>query len=413
MFFRKHSSTILAALEIGTSKVAAALAESRSDGSMTLLGVGEVPSSGVRKGEIVDFEDAQKCVQQALHLAERQTDAEIGEIYLALTGVHITSRNDSVRASLVDDERTVSERHIEQLDQMAHHLVIPRDYVMMHSLLQDYFLDNTVSSHDPTGIMCDQIEGRYHLIYGLKSRLQTAVRCVRELDVNIAGYALASYAMSQAILSEEAQQAGSVAIDCGAGVTSYVVYLGGSVVHTGVLGLGGDHATQDLSMGLRLPYLKAEALKKEHGTVWLGACREEETVELPQDVSFEQRTIYKYSMVQILNARQREIFMLIAEDIERVGLWPKLGGGVYLTGGGSQIGGLELLAQSVFPMPVYLAHEHSFEGDQTYSHRPDLSTLLGLLYFAQQKERKKQGSLHTFWRLRQSVAQLFSAMKLF
>lgn len=413
MFFRRNSSTILAALEIGTSKVAAVLAESRADGGMTFLGIGEVPSSGIRKGEIVDFEDAQKCVQQALHLAEHQTDAEIGEVYLAITGAHIISRNDSVRTSLIDDQRTVSERHMEQLHQMAHHLVIPRDYVMIHSLLQDYVLDNAVSSQDPTGIVCDQIEGRYHLMYGLKSRLQTAVRCIRELDVNIAGYALSSYAMAQVILSDEAREAGSIAIDCGAGVTSYIVYLGGAVVHTGVLALGGDHLTQDLAMGLRLPYLKAEALKKEHGTVWLGACREEEMITIPQDISFEQRQIYKYSMAQILNARQREILTLIAADIERANLWPKLGGNIYITGGGSQIAGLELLAQSVFPIPVSLVHEHPFEGDQTYSRRPDLSTLLGLLYFAQQKEMQRAASLRPFGRLRQSVAQLFAGMKLF
>lgn len=410
MKINHDETTVLVGVEVGTSKVVAAVAELRRDGSMTLLGVGEAPSSGIRKGEIVDFQDAQACIRQALHQAEKMTDAEIGEVYVTLTGPHIMSRTDSVRLPVLEDDKVITQEHLDELNHLAHNLVIPRDYVIIHSLLQNYYLDNHMPSREPVGVMSGTIEGKYHLIYGLQTRLQTTVRCIREMDVDISGYALSALAMSNCVLSSEDKKAGAIAIDIGAGVVNYIVYVDGDVAHTGVLGLGGDHLTQDLAIGLRLPYQKAEALKKDYGDLFMQGHHADERITLSRDVSFEERAIYRESMVQILRARQQEILNLIAQDV--AGFLPQITAGILITGGASQMRGLQRLAEEVFSMPVQMVHEHSFDGDQTYSRRPDLSAVLGLLQFARRKELnrfKPRG-----WRgWRESLMNLLASMKLF
>ncbi|MFZ5806463.1 MAG: cell division protein FtsA [Verrucomicrobiota bacterium] len=411
MFIKRNDCDILVALEVGTSKVIAAVAELRTDGTMTLLGVGEVPSSGIRKGEIVDFQDAQTCIHQALHNAEKETDAEIREVYLTLTGSHITSRTDMVRLTITDEEKLVAHEHVSELNHLAQSLVIPRDYVIVHSLLQRYCLDENVVSREPIGLSSSSLEGHYHLIYGLQTRLQTTVRCVHEQGVEICGYALSSYAMAQAILSPAAKQNGSVAIDMGAGITDYIVYVDGAVVHTGSVAVGGDHLTQDLAMGLRLPDQKAEQLKRQYGDLYMDGHHRDEKIVLERDMTFEERSLYRDSMVKILHVRQKELLSLIQQDLAARGLWPHLLGGVYITGGASQMRGVERMAREIFPADVKFAHEHTFDGDQTYSKRPDLSTVLGLLRYAQRKEMAK-AKPRGWRRIQQSVVNILTAMRL-
>lgn len=412
MFIRTNDSSVLVALEVGTSKVAAAVAKLQQDGTMVLLGVGEVPSSGVRKGEIAEFHDAQTCVRQALKDAEEKTDAIIEEVYLLLTGSHVESKSDFVRIVNMEEDYLVNQEHVEELNQMVQNLVIPRDRVIVHSLLQHYRLDNEVQTRDPIGQNSQTIEAHFHRIHGVNTRLQTTVRCVRELDIEISGYALSSYATAQVILPPEAKQAGCVAIDLGAGVSDYIVYRNGAVVHTGALGLGGDHLTQDLAIGLRLPYAKAEYLKKRHGNLFMDGMHPDDRIQLPRDMSFEERHIYRDSMVKILAARQSEILEIIEKDIGMEGHWPHLTGGVYITGGASQMQGLGRMAGEVFPVPVEMVHEHQFDGDQTYSKRPDLSSLIGLLRYAQFREMHKPKP-RGWRRIRQSIGKLLASMNLF
>lgn len=411
MFWKQKETNVLVAVEIGTSKVVAAVAELKADGSMTLLGVGEVPASGVRKGEIVEFQDAQTCVKQALHLAEQKADVEIHEAYLLLTGAHIVSRTDSVRCTMGDEETEVSEETLAELNELAQNVSIPRDYVFIHSLLQHYKLDHGVVSREPLGLLTRSVEGYYHLIYGLDTRLRNTVRCVQEHGIKVSGYALSSFAVANELLTKRAKEAGSVAVDMGAGTTDYIVYQNGAVVHTGVLGLGGDHLTQDLSFGLRIPYQKAEALKKSHGDLYMNGEHADERIRIEPDVSTEELMVYRESMVAILEARQREIFELIHEDLEKRGIWPALSGKVYLTGGASLLRGVERMASEIFPVECKLAHEHNLDGDQTYKNRPDLSAVLGLLRIAQKKEMQKR--VPKGWRrLQHTFTSLLETMRL-
>jgi len=410
--FSNKDPHIIVAVEVGTHKVSAAVAELSTDGSLMLLGVGEASSTGVRKGEVTDFQLAQQSISQALLDAEKQTEVQIQEVYLSLTGSHIESRSVMVRTAVDEEDHLVTMDHVAELQDQAQHQVIPRDHALIHELLQRYYLDHQTPCDDPVGLSSQVLEGSFHLVYGLQTRLETTVRCIQELGIEVKSCALASYASAQSALTSARKKAGAVVIDIGAGVTDYVVYVDGAVELTGVLGVGGDHLTQDLSLGLKIPYARAEKLKIEHGALFMDGYDRDAIIELERDINFDERRIYREAMTEIMRVRQEEILQLVEEDIRDRGLWPHITAGVYLTGGASQVRGLDKLARQIFPVQAHLVTGCTLEGEQTYSQRPDLGTVMGLLRYAQQIELR-DGRPRGWERFRRSLRAVFESMRLF
>jgi cell division protein FtsA len=385
MFWGK-SRNIVVALEVGSTKVAAAVGEIRPDGTLALLGIGESASGQVRKCEIVDFEVAQGCVRDALAEAEQKTDVVIAEVYLAISGAHVRSTNTRVTTLISNDGDEITPDNLQELHDMATAQPLPADHAIVHHLLQNYVLDDGSMTDNPIGLASKQLTAHFHQVYGLATRLQTTIRCVKELSIDVKNYALSSYATAQAVLSRNQKQLGAIVINLGGGISDYIAYQKGAVVHTGVLGVGGDHLTNDIVSGLKIPYAKAELLKKTEGSVILDPAESEARITLPGAYNFEERSLYRASLNTIMQARQAEIFEIILEDLQNAPFWLDFAGTIYITGGASQVKGLVELASQVFPCPVELAHQSPFDGDQTYASRPDLSTLLGLLQYARQAE---------------------------
>jgi cell division protein FtsA len=410
--FNKNDSEILVALEAGTSKVTVAVAELRADGTLYLIDVGQTESSGIRKGEIVDFYQAQKSILAALEEAERKTDSEIGEVFISLTGAHIESRTVRVKTNVEHDEHLVSHQELEELHEMAQSTVLPTGQMVVHELLQHYYLENGQATTEPLAQGSKTLEASYHIIHGTQTRLETGARCVADLGVVVQGCALASFATAQAVLTAEQKELGAVVINLGAGVTDYIVYHGGAVVHTGVAAVGGDHLTQDIALGLKLPFGRAETLKIKHGHLFYTPQAGVETVRLDRDLNEDERVIYLQSLSQIMAARQREILQLVKEDLEEHDLWQIISGKVFLTGGASQLAGLQKMAAQVFPVAVHLSSELVFEGDQSYSKRPDLSTVLGLLRYAQ-RVRMSSPRMKGWRKVQESFRDLLGAVRLF
>lgn len=237
---RTPTNEILIATDLGTQKMTVAVAEMAADGSLTLLGVGESTSAGMRKAEVTDFNHARAAARMALAEAERRTQAEISEVYLTLSGTHLSSRNESVRvATLSEDENRVTEDTLEELNKLASNLQLNRDHAILHELLRGYSLDRGVASNHPLGVHTEQIEAHYHLVSGKRTRLQTAVQCVADQKIRVKGCTFSGYASGLAVLGEEARNRGSVVVDMGAGVTDVTVWRDDAVVHSAVHGVGG------------------------------------------------------------------------------------------------------------------------------------------------------------------------------
>lgn len=409
---RTPQNEVLIATDLGTQKMAVAVAEMADDGSLTLLGVGEAVSAGVRKAEVTDFGHARAAARQALAEAERLTQAEVSDVYLALSGTHLSSRNESVRlATSAEEDHRVSESTLEELSKCAANLPLHRDHAILHELLRGYALDRGVGSPNPLGVHTEQIEAHYHLVTGKRTRLQTSVQCVSDQKIGVKGCTFSAYASSLAVLGTEARQRGTVVVDIGAGVVDLAVWRDNAVVHSAVLGVGGDHLSQDLSIGLDIPYARAEKLKKEMGAVVLEPMEKDEKITLAREISFDGRTFFKEAMVQILQARMGEVLEMVRDDLEAQNLWGTIESEVVLTGGGARLKGLARLAGEILPRPVRIGRARGFLGEQGDLDRPELATVLGTLRYAAEGELKEASQPQGWRKFQKSIGRMVSSLR--
>ena len=369
-------------LEIGTTKVCAVVAECGRDGEVRLLGVGESPSRGVRKGEIVDFQNASKCVHDALADAEERSDQEIKSVWLAVTGSHLQSFNNRSSISL-PDESEITEKEIGDVEYKAKEITIPKENVILHSIIQRYYVDGQEGVIDPLGMLGTKLEADYHIIHGVMTRIQNTIRCVKEFDIEVDDVVVNSVASAQVVLSDSQKQAGAVVIDIGGGVTDYIVYHDGVVRHSGAIAIGGDHITNDLCIGLKIPITRAEKLKIEEGSALPGGHSPGEKITLKNDTGFSGKEIDREMLNMIIHARVAELFTILKKRIHDVVPEHLLGAGILLTGGCSMLRGVREVAESIFESPVSLAHAHSVSGPTSAFENPQLSTCIGLVKYAQ------------------------------
>ena len=338
---------IFVGLEIGTSKICAVVAESRHDGSLKIIGVGNAPARGVRKGEIVDFETAKRCVHDAIVDAEEKSDVEISEVYLGITGSHIRSFNNRGVVVLEEGREEIDEQDLDDVRTNAREVSLPMEDCILHTIIQHYYVDGQDGVLNPVGLLGKKLEADFHIVYGIRTRIQNEIRCVKELELEPADVIINSFATAQAVLEKNQKQLGAVLIDIGGGTTDFVVYVDGAVKQSGVLAVGGDHITNDISIGLKIPTARAEKLKVDEGNVTLGTAFPGETILLKDETGFAGREIERESLNQIIHYRLRETLEIVKRQIEADQNLHYVGAGIFITGGCSQIRGLEHLASDM------------------------------------------------------------------
>ncbi|MEI6033716.1 MAG: cell division protein FtsA [Verrucomicrobiae bacterium] len=370
-------------LEIGTTKVCAVVAECRENGDIRLLGVGEAPSRGVRKGEIVDFENACNCVREALSDAEEKSDVEIRSVWLAVTGSHIQSFNNRGSVVIPDDGGEITEEEIQEVEYQAKEISLPRENTILHSIIQHYYVDCQKGVLNPVGMLGTRLEADFHIIHGVTNRIQNSIRCVKECHIEVMDVVVNSLASAQVVLDQHQKESGTLVVDIGGGVTDYIVYLDGAVRHSGVLAVGGDHITNDISIGLRIPITRAEKLKIDEGSAALGKSLPGDKIVLKNDTGFSGKEVEREMLNLIIHARLEEIFSLLRKRLGDDVPQHLLGAGVMLTGGCSMIRGIREVAEAVFEMPVQLTRAHAVSGPTSAFENPQFSTCIGLAKYAQ------------------------------
>ena len=370
-------------LEIGTTKVCAVVAECREDGEVRLLGVGETPSRGVRKGEIVDFENASNCVREALSDAEEKSDVEIKSVWLAVTGSHIHSFNNRGSAAIPEESGEITEEEIQEVEYKAKEISLPKENAILHSIIQHYYVDGQEGVLNPVGMLGSRLEADFHIIHGVTNRIQNSIRCVKECHIEVEDVVVSSLASAQVVLGQHQKESGALVIDIGGGVTDYIVYLDGAVRQSGVLAVGGDHITNDISIGLHIPITRAEKLKVEEGSAILGKSLPGEKIVLKNDTGFSGKEVEREMLNMIIHARLEEVFVLLRKRLESEVPGRLLGTGVMLTGGCSLIRGIREVAESVFDMPVHLTRAQAVSGPTSAFENPQFSTCIGLAKYAQ------------------------------
>jgi cell division protein FtsA len=374
--------SILVGLEIGTSKICVVVGEASATGPIKILGVGQAPSRGVRKGEIVDYETAHKCVREALADAEEKSDVTIQSVFVGVTGAHIESFNNRGGVNLPEDRDEIDETDYEDVAVSARDVNIPQPNLFLHTILQHYYVDGQEGVLNPIGMLGRKLEADFHIIHGVGNRIKNTVRCVKEIGLEVEDVVFNGLASAQVVLTQQQKDLGALSIDIGGGSTDYVAYVEGAVKQSGVLAVGGDHITNDISMGLRIPMARAERLKLDEGSALLDSAPGE-MIHLKDETGFAGREIEREMLNTIIHCRMREMFELLKDSIDREPYLPMLGAGIFLTGGCSQLHGVRELAQEIFNVPVHVAHAQSTSGLTAASENPQFATAIGLLRYAQ------------------------------
>ncbi len=384
-------SNIIVGLEIGTSKVCAVVGERTADGSLNIIGLGQARSRGVRKGEVVDPTQAEEDVRNAIVEAEKMADAEISNVYLGVTGGHIRGFNNRGVHPVVSADREITEDDVQDVVKNAKAINLPTENNVIHAIRQHFFVDGQDGVTNPVGMLGSRLEVDVHVVHGNTNRLQNPIRLVKGLQLEVNEIVFNGLASALALLSNEQKELGALVIDIGGGTTNYVVYVGGVVKHTGVLAVGGDHVSNDLAYGLRVPLSRAEKLKLEHGSAIMQDAVQDRAVTIANEFGLPLKTINVGHLQRIMALRLEDMFQLIAQALEQAGLFDYLRAGVFLTGGGARVPNIAKLAEGVLQLPVSVGKTNSISGLKSALDQPEFAAAIGLVRFGAFKTRKPGG----------------------
>jgi cell division protein FtsA len=291
---------------------------------------------------------------------------------------------------VVSDDREISNEDVEDVVKNAKAINLPAENTVVHAVRQHFFVDGQDGVTNPVGMLGARLEVDMHVIHGNANRLQNAIRLVRATSLEVDDVVFNGIASSLALLTGEQKELGALVIDLGGGTTEFVVYSNGVIRHSGVLAVGGDHVSNDLAYGLKVPLSRAEKLKLEYGSALVADTVKGQTISLTNELGLELKRINHEHLQRIMAARLEEVFELIAQDLERAGLAEYLRAGVLLCGGGSRVPGIVKLAENIFQMNVTAGHACAISGLTTALDQPEFAAAIGLVKFGSLKNRRRE-----------------------
>ena len=394
------SQSILVGLEIGTSKVCAVVGELNEAGALNIIGVGQAKSRGVRKGEIVDSTVASEDIRNAIVEAEQMANVEIRSVFLGVTGGHMGGFNNRGFHPVASHDREITQDDVQDVIKNAKAINLPAEHHVVHVIRQHFLVDGQDGIVNPVGMFGARVEVDVHVLHGHYNRLQNPIRAVKSLQIEVEGVVFSGLASALSLLSSHEKELGSLVIDIGGGTTEYVVYSGGIIKHAGVLAVGGDHVSNDLAYGIKVPLGRSEQLKIEYGSALVESGIRGQTIQLTSDLGLPEKSINLEHLRRIISLRLEEIFVLIAGELEEAGLLDYLRCGVFLCGGVSRTPDILKLAERVFGMQASIGTTSSVSGVKSALDQPEFASSIGLAKFGSFEAKKRSGG-------RQSLTQGF------
>lgn len=395
----KENSNVLIGIDIGTTKICAIVGEANPDNGIDIRGVGLSPSHGLRKGIVVDIEKTVASIASAVQKAETMSGVQINSTFVGLAGGHITSLNSKGVVAISGKDHIITPADRDRVLEAARIVVIPPNREIIHVIPREFVVDGQGGVLEPVGMAALRLEVETHIVTGAVTSIQNIVQCVHLAGIEVEDIVLESIASSKSVLQEEEKELGVILLDIGGGTTDLAIFINGSIWHTHVLPVGGNHVTHDIAIGLRIPVLQAEQLKKEHGCALAELVSDLDLLEV-RSVGQKPRPILRRKLAEIAEPRVRELLLLIKDEIVRSGQLQLLPGGVVLTGGGSQLEGIVELASSVLDLPVRVGYPGRVTGLVDIIDSPLYATAVGLLLYGSEsrKQRRplKTGSLYLF-----------------
>ncbi|MEC7521513.1 MAG: cell division protein FtsA [Myxococcota bacterium] len=376
---------IIAGLDLGTTKVCAIVAEVTDDG-LDIIGIGSVPSKGLRKGVVVNIESTVQAIRAAIEQAETMAGVEIASVYAGIAGSHVRGMNQEGVAAI--STREVSEEDVRRVLEQAKAIPLPGDRHVIHVLPQEYIVDDQDGIREPVGMSGVRLEARVHLVTAASSAAQNITKCCERCDLHVAEMVLEPLASAHAVLSEDEKEIGVALIDVGGGTTDLIIYVDGAVVHTSVIPIGGINLTNDIATGLRTPMAEAERIKIKYGCAATAMVDEEETIEVPSVGGRPPRVLPRHVLCQIIEPRVEEIFQAVAHVIAETGFADMLASGAVITGGTTQLDGMPELAEQILGLPVRRGAPQGVGGLMDVVKSPSYSTGVGLVKYGAERIRE-------------------------
>jgi cell division protein FtsA len=373
----KDSRNLLVSLDIGTSNVVALVAEVHDNGDFDVIGIGNTPSKGIKKGVIVNIEDTVQSIQKALEEAEVMAQCRVESVFATISGNHVQSYNSTGMYAIRD--REVSAQDVERVIENAKPVNVPTDQQVLHMLIQEYLIDGQEDVRDPIGMSGQKLEVRAHIVTGADSAIQNVIKCIRRCGLEVNEFVVQPLASSLAVLTEDEKELGVVMVDIGGGTTDIVVYSQGSIRYTEVIPLGGDQITNDIAMALRTPTLDAEDLKISHGIAKQSLADPLAMLDVPGIGDREAKPISRQSLAAVIEPRVEELFKFVVEGLEHSGYTHLVPSGVVLTGGTVSMPGIVELAEEVFNKPARLGYPEYNGHLKDVLRSPKFSAAIGLL----------------------------------
>jgi len=381
-------------LDIGTTKICCVVGEPKGGGEVQIVGVGEAPSRGLRKGVVVNLEATVEAVKAAVAEAEVMAGTSIDTVTVGIAGGHIRSFNSRGVIAVSSKDRTVSRDDVRRVMDAARAVSIPQDREILHVLPQEFVLDQQGGIAAPEGLVGSRLEANVHIVTAATTSIQNLVTCANRAGIEVGDTVLEQLASAECVLSEDERDLGVALIDIGGGTTDLALLERGSIWHTAVLPVGGDHFTNDLAVGLRTPIPDAERLKKKHGCALAALALENDPIEVPTVGGRKPRLLTQQVLAEILQPRAEEIFALIQQEIVRAGFERTLNAGVVLTGGGCLLPGVIEVAEQVFEAPVRLGRVAAIDGLIESPAGPQYATAVGLaLHTARHRQADSRRSI--------------------
>lgn len=378
----------IAALDIGTTKIGVIIAEINEYEELPkIIGVGNAPSIGLKKGVVVNIEKTVHSIEAAVEQAENMAGVEIDSVIVGIAGDHIRSINGRGVVAVSGQDNEITENDIRRVIDAAKAVVLPIDREIIHILPQEYIVDEQRSIPDPLGMSGVRLEAEVHIVTGAVTSAQNIYRCVERAGFNVLDLVLQPLASSFSVLGDDEKELGVAVLDLGGGTTDVAMFFEGCIRHTGIVALGGGAVRNDLALCLRTPVEQAEAVKIQYGAALHSDAKGSDAVEIPGVGGRPARKISQGLLVDIIQPRMEEILTIASNEMKKSEFANLMTAGVVLTGGGSLLKHLSELAEEIFDLPVKLGIPVGFRGLVDLVKSPIYATAVGLiLYYLQNQD---------------------------
>lgn len=400
----KDGKDLIVGLDIGTSKILAAVAELDAEGNLSILGIGSQDSGGLKKGVVVNIEATVNSISRAIQEVELMTGCKVKQVYTGIAGSHIKSKDSNGMAVVRDKE--VTQYDVERAIEAANATPISADDQILHTLVQEFIVDGQDGVREPIGMDARRLEVKVHLVTGAVTAVQNIVKCVHRCGLEVIDLVLQPLASGHAVLTDDERDVGVCLVDIGGGTTDIAIFTQGAIRHTAVIPIAGDQITSDIAIALRTSTLDAEEIKIGYGVALQQMADPDEMIEVPGVGDRPASTLSRQTLAGFIQPRVEEIFQKVHEELTKSGYERLIRAGIVLTGGSAQMPGMTELGEEFFHNTVKLGMPHYDGPLRDMVRNPRYSTVMGLVMEGQAQSKRGIKASDT-----QSFRQILARMR--